>query len=584
MSTYDDSSLFLYPSGYKASVLFAQKPMDANGQLAFTRSNDTATRVASNGLIEKVRTNLATYSEQFNNAAWSKQEITVTANAAVAPDGTQSADKLIPTAVTSTHQITSATLTTLTQCAFSVFAKADGYNTITILDLSVASNGATFNVATGTVSTISGTATASIVPYGNGWYRCIVVANTTGVRFYVPTSASNFTGDGTSGVLLWGAQVEAGDIATDYIATTTAARSVGPVANIPRIDYLGGGCGKLLLEPQRTNIQLNSEDFSQSNWSKTNSAVVTNQVASPDGYVNADKLNETAVNSIHQLESSRSVSSSTVYTMSAFAKKAERSWVRIYEDTTSNSAYFNLDSGTVGTVSGPTAVAKIENYGNGWYRCSVTYTETGTFGRYRITTAKQDNEASYLGVVNNGIYVWGAQYEVGAYATSYINTLNSAVTRGADACSKTGISSLIGQTEGTLFVEVMALSGANDTRQICINNGTTSNRVTMAFLDNGTQMQFVVQSGGSITMNTIQNVSGLTNGAKIAYAYKLNDFAVYVNGSLLATDTNGAVPVSMSALNFDAADGTDKFFGKVNQTLLFKTRLPNSELASLTTL
>ena len=173
---------------------------------------------------------------------------------------------------------------------------------------------------------------------------------------------------------------------------------------------------------------------------------------------------------------------------------------------------------------------------------------------------------------------------MGSYATSYISTTSSSATRVADACSKTGISSLIGQTEGVLFADFSTFVGANDDRQISINDGSISNRVTMALLTNGTQIQFVVQSGGSIVMNTTQTIAGLTTRVKIAYAYKLNDFAIYANGSLLATDTSGAVPVSPSVLSFDAGDSTDKFLGKVNQVALFPTRLTNAELASLTTI
>lgn len=592
MSTYDDSSLFLYPSGYKASVLFAQKPMDANGQLAFTRSNDTATRVDQNGLIEKVRTNLAAYSEQFDNAAWLKNGITVTANATTAPNGTMTADKVVDTlGGNNAYRIfNSVTLSAISYSA-SFYVKAAEYSWVYIRIGNALR--VWFNVSTGVVGNKDAGITGTIESAGNGWYRCTAIIATAtagsgfsllglttanGVEAYTPST-------GGQGVFVWGAQLETSDFGpTPYIPTVAAAVSVGPLANIPRIDYLGGGCGKLLLEPQCTNIQLNSEDFSQSNWSKTNSAVVTNQVASPDGYVNADKLNETAVNNIHQLESSRSVSSSTAYTMSAFAKKAERSWVRIYEDTTLNSAYFNLDSGTVGTVSGPTAVAKIENYGNGWYRCSVTYTETGTFGRYRITTAKQDNEASYLGVVNNGIYVWGAQYELGAYATSYIPTLAASVTRGADACSKTGISSLIGQTEGTMFLDVVAQVDTAESQDFSISDGTANNRASIR-LNNSGLINAIGVFGGSVqfSMGTGAYVTG--QRYKIALAYKLNDVVLYVNGVQSATDTSATISGTLSRVGFDVnTAGTQNVKSRVNQAIVFKNRLPNSELASLTTL
>ena len=213
-----------------------------------------------------------------------------------------------------------------------------------------------------------------------------------------------------------------------------------------------------------------------------------------------------------------------------------------------------------------------------------TYVIVGLSNSLNPTFNPSNYNPTYQGSVTDYGYVYGAQVEASSYPTSYIPTSGTAVTRLADAASKTGISSLIGQTQGTMFVEVAPLSGANDDRQISINDGTTSNRVTIALLNNGTQIQFVVQSGGSVVMNSTQTIAGLTSGVKIAYAYKVNDFAVYVNGSLLATDTNGAVPISMSAFNFDSGSGADKFFGKVNQVLLFPTRLTNTQLATLTTL
>ena len=598
MSTYDDSSLFLYPSGYKASVLFAQKPMDANGQLAFTRSNDTATRVGPDGLIEKVRTNLVLQSQTFDNASWTKDASSITANTIAAPDGTLTAETLTADGTSASHgirQTGTATLTNGIVYSTSIYAKKGTNNFIQIVGST--SPYVTFNVFAnfdlnnGVVGTVGSSVTATIQDAGNGWYRCTMIAaaaatsSTNSFIVQIVSSASAARGESNSlatSVFLWGAQLETSDFGpTPYIPTTTAAVSVGPVANVPRLDYLNNSCPRLLLEPQRTNIQLNSEDFSQSNWSKTNSAIVTNQVASPGGYVNADKLNETAVNSIHQLESTRSVSSSTVYTMSAFAKKAERSWVRIYEDTTSNSAYFNLESGTVGTIGGPTAVAKIENYGNGWYRCSVTYTETGTSGRYRITTAKQDNEASYLGVANNGIYVWGAQYEAGAYATSYIPTLGAAVTRGADACSKTGITSLIGQTEGTLYYEFSVPVNENVTRSIGVNDGTISNRVNISTF--ATSLFVRVDSGGVNQVNSSATIVP-TAMNKVAFRYKANDFVAYVNGVKVITDTSGSTfsGTTLSSFSFIQPDSTSPFNGVVKQILFFKTGLSDSDLAALT--
>ena len=576
MSFYDDASLVVIPSAQKTSKLYAVKPTDGSGDLAFTRTGDTATRVNSAGLIEKVRTNLVLQSNTYSTT-WINSDSTETGGQA-GYDGTNNAWLLTSTIL---GGFIYQTVSISGQTTFSVYAKAGSQNGIILYSVHT-TQGRNFNLSTGALggAFIAAPESSQIQSVGNGWYRCSITissSSTNNFRIYVGDGSSTALGN----VVIQNSQCERGDIATTYIPTTTAAVSTGPVANVPRLDYLGSTCGKLLLEPQRTNIQINSEDFSQANWDKTNTAIVVNQLASPDGFVNADKLNETAVNNLHQLESSRSVSASTVYTMSVFAKKAERSFVRVYDATTNNSAYFNLDSGTIGTVSGPTATAKIENYGNGWYRCSVTYTETGTFGRYRITIAKQDNEASYLGVAGSGIYVWGAQYEAGAYATSYIPTLAASATRGADACSKTGISSLIGQTEGTIFVDCNLSAITDERRLITISNGTETQRLFIWTLSN---LLYFTSNAQSISLGAPP-----LGTAKIAVGYTISGgsttYSIKVNNNTLITGTLAAAPTPLNVIHVgsNTASGTI-LSDRVNQTLLFTTRLTNAELAQLTAL
>jgi hypothetical protein len=245
---YDKASIALIPSGYKSGVvdnLYSVLPSNGNGDFNHSRSS-IATRVNKDGLIESVgyaprldytgnvdcphlllepnRTNVVPYSEQFDNSSWGKQAVTVNTNAGISPDGTQTADKIIPSAVSSTHQIRYLSLISSQTCATSVFAKADGINTFEILDGSSAVNGASFNLLDGTF-TNNGSGVGSMIYYGNGWYRCIVISITTGFRIYCPTSATNVSGDGSSGVLLWGAQLETGSYPTSYIPTSGSAET-----------------------------------------------------------------------------------------------------------------------------------------------------------------------------------------------------------------------------------------------------------------------------------------------------------------------------------------------------------------------
>jgi hypothetical protein len=226
---------------------------------------------------------------------------------------------------------------------------------------------------------------------------------------------------------MWGAQLETGDIATDYIATTTAAVSVGPVSGLPRLDYLGSSCPRLLLEPQRTNSVLWSEQFDNSNYTKVATNVSSNATTSPDGYVSADKIISTSASSSHSVyQTIGTVGDSAA--ISCFVKKAEYRYVNIQYGT----AATRFDFDTL-TFSGGTNNAYVD-YGNGWYRISSVLT-AAINARVTILIPDNSGNVSYVGDNVSGTFVWGLQAESAAtYPTSYVNTLGAAVTRLADAC------------------------------------------------------------------------------------------------------------------------------------------------------
>jgi hypothetical protein len=547
----NSASLVMIPSGYAEDKVYSAVPTDGSGDLSFTRASD-GTRINSAGLVEVCPWNLIQQSETFDNAIWNLYYGTITSNSQTAPNGTLTADTL--TSSTQQYSGIYQSLGTLPTnvYTYSIYVKAGTNNFFGMLGQGTGSQIAIFNLSTGVVSSISNLDSASIENVGNGWYRCQIQKTGVGVEMLIFSSnIANSTPTASGTVFIWGAQTNIGSTAKPYFPTTDRL-------NVPRLTYQngGGGCPSLLLEKQSTNLLIYSEQFDQ--WS-TNGTTTANAGISPDGTQNADRLNYTSGN-IYWLDASINVTNGVSYTYSLYVKPTSvGNQFRFYLDGAFN------DSTVITTDS------------SDWKRYTWTFTAsaTGSINPHVLLG---------YGYSSQSILAWGCQLEASSYPTSYIPTTSASATRVADACSKTGISSLIGQTEGVLFADFSTFVGANDDRQISINDGSISNRVTMALLTNGTQIQFVVQSGGSIVMNTTQTIATLTTRVKIAYAYKLNDFAIYVNGVSVATDTNGAVPISPSVLSFDAGDSTDKMLGKVNQVALFPTRLTNAELASLTTI
>jgi hypothetical protein len=592
------ASLILIPSAYKTGKVAVSKPTI---DLDFTRSNDTATRVNEYGLIEKVRTNLVLYSEQFNDAYWVKTNTTVVANSGIAPNGTTTAELVYPT-TTGSNRLLEKSFSTSASTPYTGtwHLKASGLNWVAVdhIDGNV---GAWFNLSTGTIGTISAGTTASIENLGNGWYRCRVSktsGGTTGyqdIRLVDGDNVTSVTANGTDGVLVWGAQAESGDIATDYIPTTTAAVSVGMLANVPRMDYTNG-TPSLLLEPQRINVALYSEQFNNAYWLNSGLTLSANSVTSPDGYINADTATETATTSQHGLSSGViSFISGTNYTFSVFAKNAPngRGFVQLYgyqlgAAAANVFANFDINTGVVGTLSGGTST--ITNYGNGWYRCTFTFACGNSLSErinlFNVTSASAASGQSYVGDITKAIYWYGAQVEVGAYASSYIPTLGASVTRGVDSSSTASVPSLIGQTEGTMFFEFNR-TNTFECAFFMLSNliGTTPNAYQNSFYflqqANGTMVVEVYISAVPQVLFTVAALSVGTH--KMALAYKANDFALYVDGVQLGTDTSGSVPTTNFLSIGGAVDGGPQKQA-VNQALLFPTRLTNAELATLTTI
>jgi hypothetical protein len=596
MSFYDDSSLVVIPSGYKTSKVYAEKPTDGSGDLAFTRTGDTATRVNSAGLVEKVRTNLILQSQTFDNASWAKSNITVTANTTVAPDGTTTADTFVSLGVTSEHAVRATTsMAVNTEHTASVYVKRTNTRYAYIRDLTN-NTVAIYDLQDGVVSLSAGTST-SITAVGS-FYRisttfvtpAVIVNNLIDLGITTSPSSLSSLVPVNDTMVFWGAQLETG-VLTDYIPTTTAAVSVGPVANVPRLDYLGSSCPRLLLEPQRQNLVTFSEQINNAAWVQEQVTITANATTSPDGTINADKVIANATAGDKYVAQIFTVGIGNAFTTSAYFKSSEYTYAFIRFGGLVSNPYviYNLATQAVVTTSGLTS-SSITSVGNGWYRITATVTSTTTTIAPVLMvipstgyTLGADNIPEFTGNGTSGGFIWGAQLEAGAYATSYIPTLSASATRGADAASKTGISSLIGQTEGTLFMDVNKTLRTDSPVRLNISDGTASNWIFIGLQTDNSPILYVITAGSTVA--NITSIALSSGRHKIAGAYKNNDFVLYVDGVQIGTDTSGGVGATSrfqyGGNYIDTGAETDSL---TNQILLFKTRLTNAELATLTTL
>ena len=335
-------------------------------------------------------------------------------------------------------------------------------------------------------------------------------------------------------------------------------------------------CKGLLIEESRTNNLVRSEDFGTT-WTQTNISVSSDVAVAPDGNTTADKIIENTASGIHGVDQSTTFTA-IPYTLSFYAKKDERIWVRAFLSGLS-STWFNVDNGTVGTVaSGFTA--SIVDAGNGWYRCSITGTASAGTSTSGVRIATGDGLNTYLGDGTSGIFLWGAQLEQGSFPTSYIPTTTASVVRSADVCSITGsdFTGFYNQSDGTMLVN--AFTPANGDRTVVATDDNTANEM-IRLRTEGTNPFFKVTDGGS-ELVAIDSGTVVANTAfKLVGAYKLDDFASSINGGAAVTDTSGTIP-TVDRIRIGAGQSGNTMCGCISSLRYYKKRLADAKLQALT--
>ena len=549
----------------------------------------------------KAEENLLLQSQTFDNAYWTKTNITVTANSTTAPDGTTTAESILETATTGSHQVfRSAVITSSNTHVRSVFAKPNGRNWLAIYG---GAGRSFFDLQNGVTGTVEAGYTASMIDAGNGWYRCILIgpAGTSSYAgLYNIADADNsisYAGDITKGLFIWGAQFEQRSAVTAYTPTTTQ-----PITNyIPVLQTAASGVARfdhdpttteslgLLIEEQRTNLVLYSGEFDNGNWVKSNATVVANQVVAPDGTLTADVLTNDSTSGEHRAYQTHSAASANV-TQSVYAKAGTASFISINGGSTGIAyAVFDLSTGIVSTSGN--GVGSIIPVGNGWFRCVVNPTGATVINNLVIsigeTAAQAVPQTNYVGT-GKTVYLWGAQPEIGGFSTSYIPTVASQVTRSADSASMTGanFSSWYRQDEGTLYGEYVSGESQGTQAVAYIGDNTVNNRIVV--YDDGTvgvgSDGYIIVASSGVTQALINlGTSSRNQKHKIIGAYKTNDFAGSFDGGSSSVDTLGIVPLGLDRLILaDAGGVASSLNGHLRKFAYYPARLSNAELQEMT--
>ena len=348
-----------------------------------------------------------------------------------------------------------------------------------------------------------------------------------------------------------------------------------PRLNYPLIDGVVSGCPSLLLEPERTNLVTYSEDFSNSYWVKTNTNT-SNSVISPDGGLNGTKYTLDATSSRSQI--SRSIFSiGTLYTTSVFVKYDSVKY--FYISNAGADAYrvvFDIENGIIVSNGASITSSKIENYGNGWYRCSSVF--TAAYSTLYLQFSPNSNGATFTNTTDFS-YIYGVQLEAGSYPTSYIPTSGTTATRSAEICNNAGDVNTFNDSEGVLFAEISALASTVPTyTSIGLGSGSSNNRIGFGFV---TPSNIYVFKRTTSSWNTNKLVN-INESNKVAISYNTNDNHFWLNGFKIASDATIGDLVQPTGLGFRASYGGEQFYGNTKQIQYFNTALNDSDLETLT--
>jgi hypothetical protein len=603
MSLLTDASLLVTPNAYKETKLYSIIPSNGNGDFNVTRTT-TATRVNAAGLIEVMYYNLATYSEMFSDISWNKPSAILTPNTTIAPNGTLTADTLTGTGASTNNRLNQG-INTLASTTYthSIYAKKGTndfiqlYGSNAVFGLDVWAN---FDLNNGVLGSVGALTTATITDVGNGWYRCTVTgATTTGgssssyiLQLIAAANTTRaFSNTLNTSVFIWGAQFVEGALPLNYQKTEGRL-------NIPRLDYsLGGSCPNILLEPLRTNLCLWSEQINNAAWSGV-ASVAANAFIAPDGFLSADTLTDSSTTTYQTKLQNFTITANAAYTTSVFIRKTTGALtsypgivatlsggvggrlVRVIVNTTTGT--FNYE------VSGSPAInsysATLTSFNSDYWRLTLTTQDNQSNTSYQLLyyPAISLDGTTVTSTATGSATFWGGQFELGGYATSYIPTTSTTITRNADVLSRNNIytNGLITASGGTWFIDLR--NNRDLVRDVAVNTlfvaDTTSGGTNGFMIRNNLAATGTLKITKRIAATETALYTTLAGTVKIAIKWDGSTADVFVNGVKVVSATAFTI-TNMEFLNATGQD-VPKY---INDMALFPTPLSDTRCIALTT-
>lgn len=337
-----------------------------------------------------------------------------------------------------------------------------------------------------------------------------------------------------------------------------------------RIDYTDSTKGVALLEPAATNVITNSNIFN----ANANVSVDINNTISPDGSINAVKVTGNSGTSLKLVDANGAASGT--YIISVFAKKDTHNFIQLGTGALGTYANFDLNNG-VSSSNG-----SIQDYGNGWYRCSFQQITGAPSSHYISLIDNMSATRLVNSSTTNSVFLYGFQSENSSHITSYTPTSGSTVTRAADVANGAGNSEVFNDSEGVLYANIAALANDLTYRVFGLSDGSTSNRIILYYNPSSNNIELFISSGGASQATLSLTLSDIKLYQKVAVKYKSNDIGLWINGFEVGTDTSATMPSGLNELAFDNSTGTQNFYGKTKRISVYDAVLTDAELEALT--